>query len=93
MQPRPFQNPAKIMAALVAAGAETLWVRDPALSAALDVSPPSLEEPPRAKPASALLQQRGFAYRGARKIYRKLQKINALRPLLHGLREKLLQRP
>ena len=77
---------------LVTAGVELVHARDPALGAALDVLPPSVA--PVTSSASLLAAEltqdmRGLAYRGLRKIYRSLKRVELLQPALQRLRDKV----
>jgi hypothetical protein len=87
----PFRQPNEVLNKLIAAGMELVHLRDSALAVVLDVSPPSLE--PVSVPASGVSENvRGMAYRGTRKIYRSLKRVEFLQPLLEKLRDNVRQR-
>jgi len=69
---------------------ELIRAHDSALGATLDVPLPSAE--PVAHPACLVATEpaaktRGLVYRGVRKIYRSLKRVDPLRPLLEKLRD------
>ena len=95
MDPNSFRDPAKIMAALTAAGVELIYARDPALAAALDVGPPAIDaadSPTHMVIAGASGDGRGFAYRAARKFYRQLKHVKSLQPVLEKVRDAVRRR-
>jgi hypothetical protein len=90
-----FRQPSETLNKLVAAGVELVHVRDATLGAELDVPPPPIE--PVRQPASLIATElahdvRGLAYRGARKAYRALKRVEPLQPLLQKLRDRIRRR-
>jgi len=88
----PFRQPNEVLSKLVTAGVELIHARDPALGAALDVPPPSVA--PVNRSTSLLAPEftqdiSGLAYRGVRKIYRSLKRVELLQPALPRLHDKV----
>lgn len=95
MRSATFRQPNEVLNKLVAASVELIHVRDSALGAVLDVPPPSVE--PEHHPASLIAtgffkDMRSLAYRGARKIYRSLKRVEPLQPVLVKLRDQVRRR-
>jgi hypothetical protein len=90
-----FRKPDEILSKLVTAGVELVHVRDSALGAALDVPPLSVD--PVSSPSTAIAtglypDSRGLAWRGARKIYQSLKRVEPLQPVLQKLRDEFRRR-
>ena len=80
----------------MAASVELVHVRDSALGAVLDVPPPSVDPVlnPATQSASGVFgDMKGLAYRGARKVYRSLKRVESLQPMLAKLRDQVRYRP
>jgi len=95
MNTNPYLDPAKTLRAMVLAGSELIYARDPALGAVLDVAPPAVEageSPSYVYAAAGASSQRGMAYRAARKVYRELKSAKVLQPLLERVRHEILIR-
>ena len=87
----PTRDPAEVLKALVASEVEVIRLRDPELASALDVEPPVQRDPTfqRQEPPPAI--QHGLVYQSAKRVYRVLDRVSTLRPLLTPLRLKVLE--
>jgi len=95
MNSNPCLDPATTLRAMVLAGSELIYARDPALGAVLDVAPPSVEaaeSPSHEYVVATIAKRRGLTYRAARKMYRKLKSVKSLQPVLERIRHEILTR-
>lgn len=95
MNSNTLRRPDQVLSELVAASVELVYVRDSALGTALNVPPPSVElAHARESPVATGIfkDMKGLAYRGARKVYRSLQQVEPLQPVLAKLRDQVRHR-
>lgn len=86
-----FRRPNEVLRKLIAANVELIYARDAALGKGLDVPLPTVDLPDT-PPQRRHGDNRGFAYRAARKVYRKLKDNQQLKPLLERVRHEVLTR-
>ena len=88
-----LRKPDEVLNGLVAGGMELIRARDPNLAAQLDVPPPVIRTTMERRVSEMLTAiGRPLLFRGARKIYRGLKRIEFLQPTLMRLRHSALRR-
>jgi trehalose 2-sulfotransferase len=87
MKAAPVRNPADVLKTLIASEVEIIRNRDPELSAALDVPATVLKSSPA--PAVPALEP-SLPRRALRKVYRTLDRVGPLRPVLQRVRSRVL---